>query len=45
MTTEDVRSRLRKVEEALQKITDILEILYGNDQIITELLKRSNVKD
>jgi hypothetical protein len=36
--TED--RRLLRLEEALQKILRILERLYENDQIITELLKR-----
>ena len=36
--TED--RRLLRLEEALQKILKILERLYENDQIITELLKR-----
>ena len=36
--TED--RRLLRLEEALQKILKILERLFENDQIITELLKR-----
>ena len=32
--------RLLQLEEALRKILKILEHLYENDQIITELLKR-----
>jgi hypothetical protein len=38
LETED--RRLLRLEEALQKILKILERLYENDQIITELLKR-----
>lgn len=40
MQTEDVRSRLLQMEKAIQRIYEIIERLYENDQIILELLKR-----
>lgn len=40
MQTEDVRSRLLQMEEAIKRIYEIIERLHENDQIILEILKR-----
>ena len=44
MQTEDVRSRLLQMEEAVQRIYDIIKRLYENDQVILELLRRQEEK-
>ena len=40
MQEKEVRSRLLRLEEAILRMSEILERLYENDQIILEILKR-----
>lgn len=40
MQLEEIRSRMLQMEEAIQRIYDILKRLYENDQVILELLRR-----
>ena len=42
---QDIQETLFRMEQAFLKLTEILQHLYQNDQIILELLKRQEKQD